>query len=200
MTLDNSPIEALRNPRTGKLFIALEHEVAPGKVRVINPDGNILDVSAVIFDMDDPQLVQPQDVSSSFSDKQISAYQTYQREQTERVKNIERNRSHVRAPDSRDTVRSAPPRTREAKAKSSSRSARRVEWESDVLVFYRHYVEPLRDQDIMVIRVTGTGVLEMTKSQFLRVFNFVVMSHEYRANGSYRFETMPEDAKQFLRP
>jgi hypothetical protein len=67
------------------------------------------------------------------------------------------------------------------------------------LVFYRHKIENLKPNDVFAIVIEGHGTLQMTKAEFQRTFNNIIMSSEYRSQGIYRYAQIPEEALAFIK-
>jgi hypothetical protein len=205
MTLP-SKAEALINDRTGKYFILLESDLAEeGKVKVINPVGDILDVTVALFRTDEPEVIQSSDFGKFFSEVQINKLATWD---IESVKMAERQRSEraARASQQTSVKTSRAPRSGSSRRegiidKSSSSTGKRakIEWESDGLVFYRHKIETLGANDVFAVSIKGKGRLQMSKAEFKRVFNNIIMSPEYRSQGIYRYENIPEEALPFIK-
>lgn len=200
-------VEALINERTGKFFVVIEWGGSEeGKVRVINPNGDILAVPTLIFKIDDPRTIEQSEFVRVFSPAQISKLETWQAEQdaeAERRRSQQTSRSSPQAP-----VKSSMPKPRAGSSRTDglidrkhSSALRRptVQWSSDGLVFYRHKIENLRPNDVFAIEIKGRGILQMTKAEFQRTFNNVIMSPEYRSQGIYRYAEIPEQAAAFIK-
>ncbi len=206
MTLPNS-VEALINERTGKYFIVIDWDGGEeGKVKVINPIGDILDVPTVIFKADEPKSVVQSEFASKFSPEQITRLERWEQERfaIDEKKRLERA---ARTSQSSSSGKTSMPRARAGSSrrdgiidKSTSSAGRRptVQWSSDKLVFYRHKIEGLKPNDVFAIVVEGQGTVQMSKAEFQRKFNNIIMSPEYRGHGIYSYETMPEEALPFL--
>ena len=206
MTLPQS-VDALINERTGKYFVVLEcGGTGEGKIKVINPNGDVLDVPTVIFKIDDPRIIEQTKFTEIFTPAQIAKMETWQSEQyaaAERLRLQKAARTSQSAP-----VKTSAPRPRSGSSrldglidrKQSSVSRRpTVQWSSDSLVFYRHKIENLRPNDVFAIVIEGRGTLQMTKAEFQRVFNNIIMSAEYRNQGIYRYQDLPEEALPFIK-
>lgn len=200
-------VEALINERTGKYFVVLEWGGSDeGKIKVINPNGDVLDVPTVIFKIDDPRIVEQAKFVELFSPAQISKLETWQAEQYAEAERV-RLQKAARASQSGSTkVVSPRPRSGSSRLeglidrKQSSGSRRAtVQWSADGLVFYRHKIENLRPNDVFAIVIEGRGTLQMSKAEFQRVFNNIIMSSEYRSQGIYRYQDIPEEALPYLK-
>jgi hypothetical protein len=207
MTLPLS-VEALINERTGKYFIVLEWGGSDdGKIKVINPNGDVLDVPSLIFKIDDPRLIEQIKYSEVFSPAQLAKLETWQSEQyaaTER----QRLQRAARVSQSSAPNRVSTPRPRAGSSRkeglidrnqSSSNRRPTVQWSADSLVFYRHKIENLKPNDVFAIAIEGRGVFQMTKAEFQRNFNNIIMSSEYRTQGIYRYQEIPEEALPFIK-
>lgn len=200
-------VEALINERTGKYFVVLEWGGSDdSKIKVINPNGDVLDVPTVIFKIDDPRIVEQAKFVELFTPAQIQKLETWQAEQYAEAERV-RLQKAARASQSGSTkVMSPRPRSGSSRLeglidrKQSSVSRRAaVQWSADCLVFYRHKIENLRPNDVFAIIIEGRGTLQMSKAEFQRVFNNIIMSSEYRSQGIYRYQDIPEEALPFLK-
>lgn len=200
-------VEALVNERTGKFFVVLEWGGSgEGKVKVINPNGDVLDVPTVIFKVDDPRTIDQSKFADVFTPPQIAKIETWQ---TEQFAEAERQRLQKAARASQSPSSKSPspkPRAgssrREGLIDRNQQSSNRrptVQWSSESLVFYRHKIENLKPNDVFAIVIEGHGTLQMTKAEFQRTFNNIIMSSEYRSQGIYRYSEMPEEALPFIR-
>jgi hypothetical protein len=206
MTLPNS-VEALVNERTGKYFAVLDWETdGEGKIKVINPNGDILDVPTVIFKIDDPKTVSQADFNKVFTPEQIAKLQRWEQERF----NLDEKKRLERAARASQAIpnRSVAPRPRAGSSRkeglidrNSSSANRRpvVQWSSDSLVFYRHKIEGLKPNDVFAIVIEGLGTLQMSKAEFQRVFNNIIMSSDYRSQGIYRYAAIPDEARPFIK-
>lgn len=206
MTLPQS-VEALINERTGKYFVVLEWGGSDAdKIKVINPNGDVLDVPSLIFKVDDPRTVESSKFTEVFSPAQIAKLETWQSEQyaaAERQR-LQRAARTSQAPASKPAAprpRAGSSRTEGLIDRKQSSSMRRptVQWSADTLVFYRHKIENLKPNDVFAIVIEGRGTLQMTKAEFQRSFNNIIMSSEYRTQGIYRYAEIPEEALRFIK-
>lgn len=207
MALPNS-VEALVNERTGKYFIIVDWDGGEeGKVKVINPIGDILDVPTVIFKLDDPRVVSQQEYVTVFTPEQVAKLERWEQERfaIEEKKRLQRA---ARSSQSSSTAKSAAPKARAGSSRkeglidqSTSSVGRRptVQWSSDKLVFYRHKIESLKPNDVFAVVISGEGTFQMSKAEFQRKFNNIIMSPEYRSHGIYKYEVIPEEALPYLK-
>lgn len=65
------------------------------------------------------------------------------------------------------------------------------------LTFKKDEIERLSERDEIIID-TPEGTYKMTKADFYRVFDNVVMTRSYLEIGSYNYKTTPSKARQFL--
>lgn len=200
-------VEALVNERTGKFFVVLEWGGSDeGKVKVINPNGDVLDVPTVIFKVDDPRTIEQSKFAEVFTSSQIAKMETWQ---TEQYAEAERQRLQKAARASQSPSSKSPsPKPRAGSSRReglidrnqvSSNRRPTVQWSSESLVFYRHKIENLKPNDVFAIVIEGHGTLQMTKAEFQRTFNNIIMSSEYRSQGIYRYSEIPEEALPFIR-
>jgi len=66
-------VEGLRNRKTQKLFICLEASSSPGKVRVVNPSGDVLVVMEELFDLE-PVEVPVDNLAEFVTDEQVKSW------------------------------------------------------------------------------------------------------------------------------
>jgi hypothetical protein len=200
-------VEALRNIKNGKLFICLEACDSPGNVRVVNPNGDVLVVREELFELEPIEIAEDQ-VLTTFTAEQLATLQRWLIEQAEEA---ERRRLEPPAPSeperpARRLVSSAskprlPAQRREPKNVMITKARGRIaaQWDCDRLTFYRHRIDPLQLTEQFVVKVEGEGEYQMTKAEFQRVFNNVIMSPSYRANGLFSYQTTPPEAQPFLK-
>ena len=199
-------LEAMRNIKNGKLFICLEACESPGRVRVVNPNGDILVVMEELFELE-PIEVPEAKITETFTAAQLATLDTWLKDQEEEA---ERRRNEPQLPSEPDRparrlVSPARPRTpsqkREPKNVVITKARGRIaaEWVCDRLTFYRHRIDPLQLSEQFVVKVEGEGDYQMTKAEFQRVFNNVIMSPTYRANGLFSYQATPPEAQPFLR-
>ena len=72
-------------------------------------------------------------------------------------------------------------------------------WSNSQFTLYRHKIEPLRPNEQFCITVEGEGDYVISKADFVKLFNNVVMDPVYRSQGIYRSSSTPEEALPFLR-
>lgn len=205
-------VEGLRNLRTQKLFICLEASSSAGKVRVINPSGDILVVLEDLFDLE-PVEVPVSEASDYFTPEQVKAWQAYLDDEVERRRADAERQAREAAQSAMERAsqpvsrtggtRPVQPRTsRKALSTPVKVVAGRIvaQWAGDKLVFYRHRIDPLRPSDQFRIEIHGVGSFQITKADFQRIFNNVVMSAQYRSQGIYTYDAVPDEARAFIRP
>lgn len=201
-------VEAVKNERTEKLFIVLDWDVGDNKLKVINPTGDVLDVVKLIFKMDERITVHAANFHTSFSPQQISKLDLWERERFayEEKKRLERSARTSQSSRSASSSKGSKPRAASTRKeglidKHTSSAGKRaaVQWNSSELTFYRHHIEKLKPNDVFAVVVEGQGTFQMTKAEFQRVFNNVIMNADYRTQGVYRYDEIPEEAKAFLR-
>lgn len=207
MALPNS-VEALVNERTGKYFIVLDWDGGEeGKIKVINPLGDILDVPSVIFKVDEPRTVTQHDFVTLFSPQQVQKLERWEQERFA-IDEKQRLQRAARASQSASSGKTAAPKPRSGSSrnegiinKSTSSVGRRaiVQWSADTLVFYRHKIESLKPNDVFAVVIEGKGTFQMSKAEFQRKFNNIIMSPEYRSQGIYRYAEIPEAALAFIK-
>ncbi len=208
MALPNS-VETLLNDRTGKFFIVVDWDAGEDRmVRVINPTGMILNVSVVLFsNSDDAQVINQSDFAKTFSPEQLV---TLERWEQDRFASDEKNRLQRAARSSQQTPapKSSVARPRAGSTrkeglidKSSSSTGRRpkIQWTADSLVFYRHKIDSLAANEVFAVVIEGHGTFQMSKAEFKRKFNNIIMSPEYRTQGIFRYASIPDDALPYIK-
>ncbi len=207
-------VEGLRNRKTQKLFICLEASSSPGKVRVINPGGDILVVMEELFDLE-PVEVPVGDVERFFTGEQITSWRGYLADEAERRRlDAEREARTPSSPAEPVRRAGAAPGARVDRAGEPARTSRKpaatpvkvvpgriaANWSSERLVFYRHRIDPLRPAEQFQVKIQGVGTFQITKADFQRVFNNVIMSAQYRSQGMFAYDQVPDEARPFIRP
>lgn len=189
------PVEAVRNRKNGKLFIILD-DTLEARYKVINPAGEMLILPDLLFD-EDPVTVGPDAMAESFSPEQLSALEKFlEKQAAEAARPPPPPRREVvvaeEAPKSRRPLSKAVP-------KASPRVGLGAQWSAPRLSFYKHKIEPLSLKQTFRIMVDGFGTFELSKEDFLALFNDVVMSPSYRKDGLYTYPDVPEKAMRFLK-
>jgi hypothetical protein len=203
-------VEAVKNERTEKLFIVLDWDAGDNKLKVINPTGDVLDVVRLIFKMDERITVPASQYATSFSETQLTRLESWGKEKFsyDEKKRLERAARASQTTSKRTTSTTAAPRSKSAVARKegivdrkASTSGKRpsAQWNSTELTFYRHRIESLKPSEIFSIAIDGVGTFQITKAEFQRVFNNVVMNADYRSQGVFRYLDIPEEAKAFIK-
>ena len=77
------------------------------------------------------------------------------------------------------------------------------EYTSTRFTFLRRVIEPMNDDDILVINVLcaqnpdNDGRFKLTKRQIYKTFNNVINSVAYNRDGNYNYKKTPNRAKQY---
>ena len=204
-------VEALRNERTGKLFVVIDWDVGEGRAKVINPNGDILDVAKVIFKLDEPVRLGASDYTTQLSESQVKKLESFEKEQfaSSERKRLDKAvksskpasaKSSSRSPTTR--AKKAPSARKEGLIESKSTSGGRrpaAQWNADTLVFFKHRIDALKANDVFAVSIEGHGTLQMTKAEFQRTFNNVIMDQNYRVNGQFKYAEIPEVALPFIK-
>lgn len=72
-----------------------------------------------------------------------------------------------------------------------------IEYSHHRLCFRADLIEPLELQERFRV-ITSVGIFEMSKLEFLTVFDNVIASRSYSCNGLYHYPTVPKKAMPFL--
>jgi hypothetical protein len=199
-------VDAVQNDRTEKHFIVLDWDVDGDKIKVINPTGDVLDVIKLIFRMNSPAKIQSESFNKVFTAAQLRKLETWE---SEKLAYDEKKRLEKAARSSQKVGSKAAPKRKTGTARTEGLIDRKqsghgkrptVQWSSSELTFYRHHIDKLRTNESFAVIIEGQGVFQISKSEFQRVFNNVIMDSEYRNNGSFRYMEFPEEAKSFLKP
>ena len=209
-------VEGLRNRKTQKLFICLEASSSPGKVRVVNPSGDVLVVMEELFDLE-PVEVPMDNLAEFFTDEQVNSWRVYLADEAER-RRIDAARE-ARTPSSKTESTQRGSASSGGRAGESRVSAPRIprarkeasvpvtvvpgrvcaNWASERLCFYRNRIDPLRPAEQFQVKIQGVGTFQITKADFQRVFNNVIMSPQYRSQGLFSYDQIPEAARPFIK-
>ena len=73
-----------------------------------------------------------------------------------------------------------------------------VEYNAARLRFYADKIEPLSDDDIIIIHTNNDGTFQMTKADFNRVFENVANAPCYKRSRYYHYARIPQKAMEFL--
>ncbi len=169
----NSVVYAVRNKSSKVLFVLLENMV-DGKMRIINPEGKILIVPDGLFEPG--FLVSWDEMAATFTSAQISSL---------------KDGKQKKAPATKRVPKGIPmkPGVEEIAAT----------WKSSRLTFFKHKIEPLRDSLSFSIEIAGKGTFVISKAEFKKVFNDVVISVQYWKEGDFSYGEFPDKALPFLR-
>ena len=191
-------VEAVRNRKTQKLFIVVD-DTLDARYRVINPGGEVLTLPDLLFD-EDPITVPSAEFDAEFTDSQLSALTKHLERQAEADRDAAKSHQ-AKASRPQATVVEAPaPKRRVSKSTGRGTPGPRgivATWQAPRLAFYRHKIDPLASTQSFRVVVDGTGTFEMTKEEFLAVFNDVVMSPSYRSDGHFSYPQVPPKAMRY---
>lgn len=199
MMASETTIEALKNQRSGKLFVIVDDR-HPDKVKVINPFGKSMFMPWDLFD-EDPISLDATEAQEQLTPEQLEALEALNQQAMFEVE--------MRAKEQSRKVREAQAPATAPKRSSSNSKPRKhpkehmrgvgASWSSSRLTFYRHHIEPLGPNQSFRIEVAGFGTLQMTRHEFQTAFNDVTMSSSYRSDGIFTYDQLPEKAKRFLK-
>lgn len=173
-------LEVVKNKKTGQAFVFVENK-AGINILVIGPDGKDLEVPSVIFE--EKQRLTSVEMQSVLTEAQIKAINT---------------RKPKRAKSSSTGTRTASTTRRKKAEKKGTKVGLGAEWNSSVLTFYKHKIEPLDPKQWFIVTVDGYGKVRMTKEEFSSEFMDVILLEDYWRNGSYSYSVFPEKAKKFI--
>ncbi len=193
-------ITCLVNKKNGFKFILLE-EYASGICTVINPNGEILHLGLALFE-EEPLLLEETKALEDLSSVQLDKYKEYldqleQREQ--RARQVEqKSKVDIAILDYKKSQAQKRPSTRVSTRKAPLLKGVGASWNSTKLTFYKHKIEPLQPTQSFSINIEGVGKFICSKKDFLSNFNEVVISTQYKNDGLYTFQTIPEKAYKFI--
>jgi hypothetical protein len=189
-------IEIVKNLSTQKFFILLEEGLDGDRLKLINPEGQVVTLVARIFESES-STVSSLKTEGVLTPAQLAALQRYNETFSRLVdsKKAESENKQIDATATRKSSESKKTKT----TSSTSRGGIVSQWSSAQLTFYKHKIDPLRPTDQFCITVENEGKYVMTKNEFLSVFNSVVMDPTYRSSGMYKFSETPDFAKAFLK-
>ena len=172
-------VNAIRNTNSKILFILLE-KTPDNKMTIINPQGKVLTVPEGLFE--EPFLVSHDRFIDTFTQEQVQAIEKY----------VSKSRSSSAKRDG-STVKK---RRKKAEPPKFGVGA---EWNSAKLTFYKHKIDPLSETQSFKITIEEVGIFTITKSDFCRLFNDVVISTSYWEEGSFTYSSLPDKAKKFIK-
>ena len=167
-------VRKVQNKSSKACFVLLE-VTASGKLRVISPEGKVLVVPEGLFCS--PLVVEPHELEESFSQAQMTAL----------------NNTSVSTKRTSSTVK----RQRTTR-KKQVKVGLGAEWSSAKLTFYKHKIDPLDDAQSFKITIESFGVFSITKLEFARIFNDVIISPSYWREGSYTYPEFPSKALKYI--
>ncbi len=185
-------IEAVRNVKTGALFILLD-DAAVGRFRVISPNGQIMVLPEDFFE-EDPVLVQADQFNEHFTQVQLNSLERHDNSLAAQAE-----RASIGQTMHESSADKTPRSPRKKREKPDLRTGVKERWSSSNLTFYRHRIEPLGPRQSFVIDVENVGQFKLTRAEFDLKFNDVVMSPSYRQEGIYIFRQFPADRLESFR-
>ena len=171
-------VRAVKNLNSGQTFVLVD-DSSDQKMTIINPKGDVLTVPKGLFA--EPFTVRAEQYGDHFSDPQIAS--------------IDKAFGKGR----RKSTSKTGTRKRTTKKKEPLRFGIGAEWNSSKLTFYKHKIEPLSETQSFKINIEKTGTFLITKSDFQKMFNDVVISNSYWEEGSFTYGELPEKAKKFIK-
>lgn len=191
-----SYIEAVKNRKTQKLFILIDDSFDL-RFRVINPQGEVLFLPDALFE-DDRVTVEADKYQNEFTPEQLSALERFNNQVAAQAREdniIKTSEPEVSSPSPK---KPSTPRKRSSESRPS-RHGLGATWNSPNLTFYKHLIEPLHGKQTFKIKVDGSGEFEISKEDFLTIFNDVVMSPSYRSDGLFSYREIPEKARKYFK-
>lgn len=171
-------VNAIRNINSKILFILLE-KTADNKMTIINPQGKVITVPEGLFES--PFLVSQDKFIETFTQEQVQAIEKY-------------------ATKSRSSARKSSGTVKKRRKKAEPlKFGIGAEWNASKLTFYKHKIDPLSDSQSFKITIEEVGIFTITKSDFCKLFNDVVISTSYWEEGSFTYSNLPDKAKKFIK-
>jgi len=199
MSVAEELIEAVRNAKTGKLFIVID--VLSNRYRLLNPEGSFSSLSMDLFE-DEPLLLESNKAAEVLSVAQLDAYLKYIDAEDAKADLDAKARQEVK---SRQKVEAAKPKkvaSRSSRSKTSLNDMKTgvgASWSSSSLVFYKPQIDRLGAKQSFKVVVSGVGNFVITKSEFQSVFSDVVLSPEYKREGFFSYRDIPSKAMKFIK-
>lgn len=172
-------VNAVRNINSGVLFVLLDGGGVDNKMTIINPEGKVIVVPEGLFEK--PFVLRGDE---------LRVHLTEQQRQT-----LAKQSSPTRSRTSSGVKKGS---SAKAAASRTPKFGIGAEWEGSKLTFYKHKIDPLMETQSFKINLDGHGSFVITKSEFSRIFNDVVIAPSYWQEGSYTYASLPEKAKKFL--
>lgn len=192
----NTEIIALKNKKTGNYFIYLE-DIIEDKIKLINPQGEIINISLNLFE-DQFFNISMDKLNNYFTKEQIETYLKYNQKLEELNNLIKANSKPIQK-----IINPKYYKTQRHSDKPKDKiiiSNPKKSWSSSKLIFYRHYIDALKDNQYFSIVVENIGTFKMSKKEFINNFSEVIISEKYKVNGFYIYEQIPQKAYKFLEP
>lgn len=195
---------AVKHNKSGKLFLLLEDGLG-SRMRVCNPNGDVLTLDEAEFDPDYLDL-NTDNMRELLTEAQVKVAERFFKELAERdqimAKAEEERKRQLQVTPPRNTAASSSSPTRPRRSSSTQKTPNRrfsrdLSWSSSQLSFYKHKIDPLGPKDVFVVTVYGQGVFRFTREAFDKNFNDVRMNSKYREQGVYNFDSIPERAMKF---
>jgi hypothetical protein len=188
MSVEQS-IPAVRNIHTKVIFVLVDGS-SIHKTTIINPEGKLLTVPQGLFE--EVFHVKEIDFEKHFTTHQIQAIGKYFKKNHQK--------STTKTTSARVLVPKKRPVTAFKKPAYIPSTVAVCEWTSPRLTFYKHKIDPLRDDQFFRIHLEDGRSYKMKKADFLRDFNEVVVSDEYWKEGAYSYKELPEKVDKFADP
>jgi len=200
MSVGEEFIEAVRNIKTGKLFIVID--VLSNRYRLLNPEGTFNSLPMELFD-EEPILLEGDKIESSLTSSQLQAYRTYVAEEESKADLAAKARDEVKArkqveAEKPTRVASRSPRTKKPSL-NDMKTGVGASWSSSTLVFYKPQIDRLGAKQSFKVVVSNVGNFVITKSEFQSVFSDVVLSPEYKRDGFFSYREIPSKAMKFIK-
>ncbi len=199
MSAGSEIIEAVRNIKTGKLFIVID--VLSNRYRLLNPEGSFSSLPMDLFE-EEPLLLNTFESGEQLSGQQLSAYQAYVDAEDAKADLDAQAREQVKA---RQKTEAQMPKKIASKSKrvKTSLNDQKVgvgaSWSSSSLVFYKPQIDRLGAKQSFKIVVHDVGAFVISKSDFQSIFSDVVLSPEYKREGFFSYKEIPDKALKFLK-
>ncbi|MBP9707144.1 MAG: hypothetical protein KBD78_05825 [Oligoflexales bacterium] len=201
--------------KTGLPHLLLEDGLASSQIRLVLPSGDIRVMHEGLFD-EEPQSIN---IDDNYLDAGINAtqwqvlldYRKLNQAEEAKLKEEAKQREQIIAKAARHAQidvavaasSSSSTRQRISREKKRRTSAspkelvRSVEWSCERLTFYKHRIEPLAPKGVMSIRL-GDQLFRLTRADFEKHFNDVIMSPNYRSAGFFSYQELPPRMLDFL--
>lgn len=195
-------ITAVKNLKSQKVFILVGER--DGRFRLVSESGEVMLLPAHLFGLD-RTVLSAQEAAEQFSSTQLQQYERQLEKMAEEAEKVDKNLPYIvakssSAPATRSRTKTLGGKSAGKTSTSRSGSGRIVRaWNAPRLTFYRNKIHDLKPQDVIQIVIEGEGTFVISREDFDRNFNDVIVSPEFKSQGLFTYPQIPEKARRFFR-